>query len=87
MDKNTVIDLQEEEVNNLLVLKNRSRFLVEELGQVSLLELTLKERKTNALDFREKTKIMEQELSKYLEEKYGKGNVDLDTGKFTPYSG
>ena len=30
---------------------------------------------------------MEQELSKYLEEKYGKGNVDLDTGKFTPYSG
>ena len=30
------------------------------------------------------SKEMEKELAEFLENKYGKGNVDLDTGKFTP---
>jgi hypothetical protein len=79
-----VIDLDKEDLTNLEVLKNRGRFLLDELGQISLLEITLEERKESAKAFRLKTKEMEKELAEFLENKYGKGNVDLDTGKFTP---
>lgn len=79
-----VIDLDKEDLKNLEVLKNRGRFLLDELGQISLLEITLEERKESAKAFRLKTKEMEKELAEFLENKYGKGNVDLDTGKFTP---
>jgi len=81
---NKVIDIDKEDLSNLEVLKNRGKFLLEELGQISLLEITLEERKENAKAFRVKTRDMEKELAEFLEKKYGKGNVDLDTGKFTP---
>lgn len=81
---NKVIDIEKEDLSNLEVLKNRGKFLLEELGQISLLEITLEERKENAKAFRVKTREMEKELAEFLEKKYGKGNVDLDTGKFTP---
>lgn len=79
-----VIDLDKEDLTNLEVLRNRGKFLLDELGQISLLEITLEERKESAKAFRLKTKEMEKELAEFLENKYGKGNVDLDTGKFTP---
>ena len=79
-----VIDLDKEDLTNLEVLKNRGKFLLDELGQISLLEITLEERKENAKAFRLKSREMEKELAEFLEKKYGKGNVDLDTGKFTP---
>jgi hypothetical protein len=82
-----VVDLKEQDIENLKVLKTRSKFLIEELGQISLLEIVLKERKEQAKEFRLKTKEMEIELAEYLEKQYGKGNVDLETGKFTPVSG
>lgn len=84
---NQVIDLEEQDKTNLQVLKTRGKFLLEELGQISLLEITLQERKENAKEFRIKTRDMEKELAEHLEKKYGKGSVDLDTGKFTPVSG
>ena len=82
-----VVDLKEQDIENLKVLKTRSKFLIEELGQISLLEIVLKERKEQAKEFRLKSKEMEIELAEYLEKQYGTGNVDLETGKFTPVSG
>ena len=46
--------------------------------------MLLEQRNDNAFDFL--TKLKEQEIStmKTLEDKYGKGSINLDTGEFTP---
>ena len=76
--------LTQEEINNLNVIKQRTEFIIKEYGQISLIKLTIEEREAQAKDFLLRTKEMEKQVSVYLEEKYGKGSVDLDKGEFRP---
>jgi hypothetical protein len=63
--------------------KNKENFFLE-LGQIKYNEILLEQRNDNAFDFL--TKLKEQEMStmKQLENKYGKGSINLDTGEFIP---
>ena len=63
--------------------KNKDNFLTE-LGQIKYNEILLNERNENALSFLQKLKEQEVSVMKSLEDKYGKGTVNVETGEFTP---
>jgi hypothetical protein len=63
--------------------KNKDNFLIE-LGQIKYNEILLNERNENALSFLQKLKEQEVSVMKSLEDKYGKGTVNVETGEFTP---
>lgn len=76
--------LSEEEIKSLLAVKENARAIVLEFGQITLAEENLKQRKAAAIEYLNKLKQKETQLAKELEEKYGKGTVDTDTGEFIP---
>ena len=63
--------------------KNKDNFLIE-LGQIKYNEILLNERNENALSFLQKLKDQEISVMKSLEDKYGKGTVNVETGEFIP---
>ena len=53
-----------------------------ELGQLALAEIDLKNRKITVENYLTETKNIETKLVQSLEEKYGKGSIDLAEGTF-----
>lgn len=86
MDNTTLKKLETGDLDLLKKLKDANNDLLNELGQIKLIELNLEKRIANAKDYQEKLVEKEIFISKSLEEKYGKGTVDLDTGTFIPSS-
>ena len=81
MDKKV---LTEEEIANLKDLKKQYRDLTEAIGIVEMQYISLKLKKEQ---LKEKLKSLQQEeieLAKKLEEKYGNGEISLETGEFLP---
>jgi hypothetical protein len=77
--------LTKEEMSQIETVKQKSQAIVQELGQIELLNLDLKSRKDSALTFLEELKQEEKELAQALEAAYGKGTIDLEKGEFTPF--
>tara|TARA_B100001113_G_C21033164_1_gene588897 strand:+ start:69 stop:308 length:240 start_codon:yes stop_codon:yes gene_type:complete len=76
--------LQQEDLKKLDLLKDNKDTFLKELGQIKYNEILLDERNDKALDIFEKLKQQEKSIIKELEEKYGRGSVNVDTGEFTP---
>ena len=72
--------ITEEELQQLKGIKDRTNILINELGQIGLAEINLDRRRENAENFLDETKKLENDLVKALSEKYGDGNIDLETG-------
>lgn len=79
----TTNKLTEEELNNLNIIKQRTDFALTEFGQIAIIKLSLEEREAQAIQFLNRTKEMEKQVSQYLESKYGKGSIDMSKGEFT----
>lgn len=77
--------LTQEEMSQIETVKQKSQAIVQELGQIELLNLDLKSRKDNALAYLQELKQEEKELAQALETAYGKGTIDLEKGEFTPF--
>jgi hypothetical protein len=85
------ITFSEEEIGNIKQLQNDYLVVTNELGQVELERTMLIDRLT-MIDEAKKTVLnkfveirnSEQELVKQLNEKYGDGMLDIQTGTFTP---
>jgi len=84
MNTDNFKQLDSTDLNLLKSLKNANADLLKELGQIKLLELNVEKRILNAKNYIEKLSEKETEISKELEDKYGKGTVDLDSGTFIP---
>lgn len=82
--KQKPIPLEEQEVQNLQIIQNRKTILKNELAEIGLAELALENRKDSAKLFNNKTIEMGSQVGKSLEEKYGKGILDLDKKVFIP---
>ncbi len=76
--------LEQEDLKKLDLLKDNKDTFLKELGQIKYNEILLDERNDKALDIFEKLKQQEKSIIKELEEKYGRGSVNVDTGEFTP---
>jgi len=76
--------LTKEEVDQLSQIKSSTERVVNEFGQISISEESLKQRKSRELEFLDQLKAQENQLAKTLEDKYGKGSVNIDSGEFIP---
>jgi stress response protein SCP2 len=81
MNKYTVTP---EELQELRQLQNTTQRVVQELGEIALARLSLEDREENAKTFLKQHRLREQEFGKALSEKYGDGELNPETGEFTP---
>lgn len=73
-----------EEINELKSLQSEINQLTLSFGQLHLSKIKLKEQETFLRDKLKDLEASESKLAKSLTAKYGKGSLDIDTGKFTP---
>lgn len=78
------VKLTEEELGELKNTTERVNVLRRELADVGMVKLNLETREAQIKQFHKESIEIEQALAKKLEEKYGKGTVDIDQGTFTP---
>ena len=76
--------LTQEELDKLQGLSQKNSALINELGNISLIEINLVSRKEAANKFLDELREEEQELVKSLEDSYGAGSIDLQNGEFIP---
>ena len=88
---NEVKKLDEAELNTLTALRQRSQEKVMQFGEIEMEIIFLQGRIDEMLKmketFKQELKTMQEEelkVSRDLEEKYGKGNLNLETGEFIP---
>ena len=72
------------ELSQIDDVQKRMQAVKTELGQLALAEIDLKERKSNVESYLNETKDLEAKLVKDLEDKYGRGSINLQEGKFIP---
>lgn len=80
------IKLTEEELQGINDLQQRGLILKEELAALGQAKLNIKLRQIQVEKYFSVNIDLEKTIAKELEEKYGKGNVNLETGTFTPFS-
>jgi hypothetical protein len=78
------VKLTQEHLELLNELQQRQALLKEELAAVGQIKLNIKLRETQIEVFYSENINKEKEIAKVLEQTYGKGNVNIDTGEFTP---
>ncbi len=76
--------LSQEEIDNIKKIREDFQTLVENVGDVEVAMMNLNIKKKNYTKNLEKIQQKEQKIAEELEKKYGKGNISLETGKFTP---
>lgn len=84
MAEQQVIPVTDQDVENLQIIKKRREVLVQEAGAIEMLRLNIKKREQKALQFDLETENLEIALAKELEEKYGKGHIDIEKKVFIP---
>ena len=78
------IKLSKDEIKLLNSIKNTREMLLKEFGKISILEIqTLTRKEAAKLKF-ENLENTQMEFAKQLEEKYGKGTIDIESGIFIP---
>tara|TARA_X000001316_G_C922073_1_gene36864 strand:- start:2347 stop:2694 length:348 start_codon:yes stop_codon:yes gene_type:complete len=73
--------LTQEEMQQLQQTQNSNRALVQELGQIALAQIELDKRQENAETFLDNLRKSEADIAKALEDKYGQGSINLETGE------
>ena len=84
MAEQQAIPVTDQDVENLQIIKKRREVLVQEAGAIEMLRLNVKKREQKALQFDLETENMEIALAKELEERYGKGHIDIEKKVFIP---
>jgi len=78
------VKLTQEHLELLNELQQRQALLKEELAAIGQIKLNIKLRETQIEVFYSENINKEKEIAKVLEQTYGRGNVNIDTGEFTP---
>ena len=78
------IKLEENELSQLNNIKNARSSIINEFGKISIIELQLSQRKMNAETNFAKIEEAQADFAIKLEDKYGKGTIDIDSGVFIP---
>ena len=73
--------LTQEELQRIQQLQNQSQAIVNELGTIEVSRMNLDARYNAAKDALNALREAEQGLAKELQEKYGDGTINLDTGE------
>jgi hypothetical protein len=73
--------LDENEFKTLQEIKEQTQFIISELGQIELLKIQLEQRQTSIRNFLEEVSDKENKFTEVIFEKYGKSNIDPNTGE------
>ena len=75
--------LTSEELEKLKNFQTQNNQITNSLGQIEIQKQVLESQKIDILQQLSKFQEESSELSKELQEKYGNGNIDIETGEFT----
>jgi hypothetical protein len=73
--------LTEEEIKTLREIQNETQAVVIELGEIEMVKLQLETRTKNAREFLTQVENKEKNFSQSIFEKYGKSNINPETGE------
>jgi len=76
--------LTEMEIKNINNVRDDFQILIGQIGEIEVGIIDLNKRKEKLIESLDKIQEKEKQIAKELETKYGKGNISLETGKFTP---
>mgnify|MGYP003634056248 CR=1 FL=1 len=82
MSKEKVLETLE--IENIKKVRDNFQILVGQIGEIEVAIINLNRRKKEVEVELEKIQQEEIKIAEELETKYGKGNISLETGKFTP---
>lgn len=74
----------QEELQQISDIQNKYQIISQELGNIELQRIALEGRRQATEKFLLETQTQEREIIEAIEKEYGKGNIDLKTGEFTP---
>ena len=77
------IKLTQEELKQLTEVKEKRDQIVYNLGQVDIQRAMLEGQRSSILENLAKLQEEETKVGKELQEKYGNGNINIETGEFT----
>ena len=70
--------LTEQEVEKITEIQNRINTAQAELGRLELTKIDIKDRRDTIESYIRETRSLEMDVAKEIEEKYGKGSINLD---------
>lgn len=76
--------ITQEELEQLQAIQKSHNKIIQELGKIEFDKLKLQERRSKIEEYLEELQQESQTLSQFLEHKYGKCTVNIDTGEITP---
>ena len=76
--------LLKKELEQIEEIQTRMQAVRTELGQLALAEIDLKNRRVNIENYLKETQDLENKLVSELQEKYGRGSIDLQAKEFIP---
>tara|TARA_R110000823_G_scaffold286997_1_gene405299 strand:- start:380 stop:664 length:285 start_codon:yes stop_codon:yes gene_type:complete len=75
--------LTKEELKTLNDLQSKTQSLILELGEIEMIKIQTEKRHKGARLFLEELENLEKELTESIFEKYGKSNINPETGEIT----
>ena len=73
--------LEKEEIENLKSIQTETQAIILELGEVEMMKIQLEKRKSNAKSFLEELEKREKDFTNSIFQKYGKINLNPETGE------
>jgi hypothetical protein len=78
--------LTQEELQTLKTIQEETQALLVELGEIELVKIQIENRRKRAENFLNGLEDREKEFTNSILEKYGRVNIDPQTGEITPLS-
>ena len=73
--------LEKEEIENLKSIQTETQAIILELGEIEMIKIQLEKRKSNAKSFLEELEKREKTFTDSIFQKYGKINLNPETGE------
>jgi len=74
--------LSQDQLQQLRTIQQNTQAVVQELGQIEIAKIQLKKRQQVAQQYFEDLLEQQQTVAQEIEDVFGKGTVDIETGEF-----
>ena len=75
--------LSQQQLQQIKTIQQNNQAVIQELGEIKIAKLQLKKRQQIAQQYFEDLLQQQQSIAQEIEDAFGKGTVDIETGEFT----